>query len=155
MTQPEPPRDVRTAFVLWLGAIAASVVANLLGLLVVEEVLAATVARAPGTPDPEAVAWARLNAYSLIIGVTLLVLGVGLFLATRMRSGVNWARIVLTVVGAIDVLIGVLGLIGGSDVPGVEGAVPALLTVLTVVELALVAAAIWCMYRPPAAAYFR
>lgn len=148
------PREVHTAFVLWLGALAAYVVANLLGMLVVDTVVTAAVLRAVGPADPDAVTTGRIAAYSMIIGVIVLVIGLGLLLTARLRSGANWARIVLTVIGVLDVLVGAYGLVGGSTVPGVDGTVHVLIMVATVAELGLVAAAIWFMFRPPAGAYF-
>lgn len=149
------PREVHTAFLLWLSALAAFVVANLLGLLVVETVVTTAVSRAVGPANPEAVATGRLTAYSLIIGVIVLVVGLGLLLTARLRAGAAWARIVLTVIGVLDVLAAAYGMVGGSDLPpGVDGAVPVMITVMTVAEVGLVAAAIWFMFRPPAGAYF-
>lgn len=148
----DSPPEVRTAFVLWLAAIAASVLANLLGLLVFDEVLAAALAQSGAETPPEAVAAARGIAYALLVGVVLATVAVGLFLATRMRGGANWARIVLTVIGAVYVVFGVVGLLGGPRTPG--GVVGVLIAVLGAVEMLLILAAIWFMFRPRASAWF-
>lgn len=153
---PVPP-DVETSFRLWLAAIVAAVVGGLLSLLIVDVVFAATVAES-GTAlrdvPPDVVAIARGGRIQSILGLALMTLGLGLFLAFRLREGRGWARIALAVFGGIALAGGVVGLFTNMAYLTVGGLVGIVCYVLSIVELCLIVAAISAMFRPGAAVHF-
>ena len=71
---------------------------------------------------------------------------VRLFFAIMLRSGRGWVRILFTVYAVVVVAMAAIGLTGGGEV---------LEQGLRVVELALVAAALWFVWRPDARAVAR
>ncbi len=114
------PKEVETAFRLWI----ANVVLGIIG----------------------AVMSFALSALGVVIA--LIFAALYLLFAFKMRQGRNWARITLTVLGGIGVLMGVLGLLFSTGALGVLG------LLLSIVQLVLIVAAIYFMFRPAANAYF-
>ena len=88
----------------------------------------------------------RLWGLGLAEPVVILLVGVGIYalLAVFLGKGKNWARIVYTVLAAIFGLLGVLGL-GGDQ--------PALTMVLGVVQLALITATLFFLWKPESTAW--
>lgn len=90
------------------------------------------------------------TAYNIAVGSVVIfgVIGVLLWLwmASANGKGRNWARIVATVLGAINIIFSLLGLIGGQ----------ATLTamVFTVLNLVIAVAALVFMYKSDARAYY-
>lgn len=139
-----PPREVRASFVLWLGVVATSALGNVLVLTVFDRVLDAA-----GTPPD-----GRTAAYSTLVAVVLATVAGGLVLAVRMRAGAWWARWTLAVLGLALLVLDATSLFG-EGVAGVPGPMAAVLTVLTVVEIVLVAGAVALLFAPGAGPWFR
>ncbi len=92
---------------------------------------------------------------------TGLLLAVALFalytsLANRMARGVNWARVLLTVLAGFGALVGLGGLIAiASGIPAAFGlTLSPVNTALSLVDLAVDVTAMVLMFVPAAAAYF-
>lgn len=139
-----PPREVRASFALWLCAIGTSALGNVLVLSVFGSVLDAA-----GTPPEQ-----RAVAYGTLVAVVLATVAAGLVLATRMRAGAAWARGVLAVIGAVYLVLDVVGLFG-DEVAGVPGSMAAVLAVVTLVEIVCLAGAVVLMYLRAARPWFR
>lgn len=127
-----PPAPVRRSFVLWIAAVVVGLVGSVVSL-----VTTPTVATGGGVPG-------------LVLGLVLLALFV--YCAVRLRQGLNWARVTLTVVGGISVLSTVLGLLLSAGLGISFGAVS---TIANLVQAALIVAAILYAYQAPANAWFR
>lgn len=142
------PKEVQTAFRLWIANIVLGVVGSLLSLLIFDDLVAMD-ELPPGLTPEQAVLAASIG---LIFG-TLVFLGLGLLFAFKMRAGRNWARITLTVLGSIAVLFSLLSF---GDSPGVAGVgqTTVLFVVISVIQILLIVAAIFFMFRPAAAQYF-
>ncbi|TKD50718.1 hypothetical protein [Sphingomonas baiyangensis] len=90
----------------------------------------------------------RAISSTLLVGGTILSVGVSLLLWYLVaRRGSNIARWVLTALVVIGVVLGVLSGLSGSYPTGLLGALGALNSALQVL-------AIWCLFRPDAAAWF-
>ncbi|MBW0104951.1 hypothetical protein [Pseudonocardia sp. KRD291] len=133
------PAAVRSAVVLWLGAILAGVAEAFVHLAL---------------PDPPAAGdlAVRFGIY-LVLGALVLALRTG-------RNAVRWAVAVLMgVVGTLSLVVEPLGWVlgGGSPVAWLStaGAPELLAAGLRVVHLVAVAAALVTMFRPSATAFFR
>jgi hypothetical protein len=139
------PKSVNTAFILWLVLGAILIASVVLVLAVSDDTLrdaARTTLDRQGKKNPSD---QELNdAVKLIrtVGVVynLVFLVLTLVFAYFMRAGRNWARIAVTVVGALQVVLGVLGF--GANI------------LIILVELLIVLAAVFFMYRPDAKPYF-
>lgn len=147
------PPDVQTSFKLWLAAIVAGAASTLLGSLLFEDILAISGEELPPELGPEDAQLALAFGAVLLVVFTLGVLALLLLFAFKMRAGRNWARIVLTVVGGVILVIGLLGLGGTFALFGL-GALGVLAGLLSLAQLVLFAAAIFFMFRPGASAYF-
>lgn len=145
------PKEVQTAFRLWIANIVLGVVGSLLSLLIFDD-LVAMAELPPGVTPEQAALGATVGAIFVAV-LTLVFLGLGLLFAFKMRAGRNWARITLTVLGAIAVLFSLLSFGSSSAVAGV-GLVGILSVVITVIQTLLIIAAIYFMFRPAAAQYF-
>lgn len=139
-TGPQPPAEVRTAWALWLTAVAAGAFETAL-----------MIARDPG------------DAAGVGLAVRLTVFTLAVLTAFRMRSGARWARVALAVglgvVGTASLVVEPLGYLldGGSLFAALSGAdAPDLVFGASrTVHLAAVLTAVALMFRPAANAYFR
>ncbi|MGH3568928.1 MAG: hypothetical protein ACRDRH_23460 [Pseudonocardia sp.] len=145
------PKDVQTAFRLWIADIVLGVVGSLLSLLIFDDLVA--MAELPPGLTPEQAALAATVGAIFAAVITLVFLGLGLLFAFKMRAGRNWARITLTVLGAIAVLFSLLSF-GNSLVVAAIGLIGILSVVISVIQILLIVAAIFFMFRPAAAQYF-
>ncbi|NUU21633.1 MAG: hypothetical protein HOV68_08985 [Streptomycetaceae bacterium] len=141
-----PPAPVRGAFALWVTAVAAGVF---------ETVLAVIGLIADGS--------ASTAELTVGIGVRVVVFGVAVLVAARMRAGRRWARVALAiglgVFGVASMVVEpLLELIRGesalSDLLD-AGAVDLVFLASRVVHVTAVYAAVVLMFRPAANAYFR
>lgn len=145
------PKDVQTAFRLWIANIVLGVIGGLLSLLVFDD-LVAMAELPPGVTPEQAALGATVGAIFVAV-VTLVFLGLGLLFAFKMRAGRNWARITLTVLGVIAVLFSLLSF-GDLLVMAGTGSIGTLSVVISVIQNLLIIAAIYFMFRPAAAQYF-
>lgn len=145
------PSDVRTSHVLWLVFAGVWAVLTLLAFLSLDQLVASVAAQSPPQPELDAEQFEALlsGTFITIFVMLLVVAGLVVLFAMKMRAGRNWARIVLTVIGGFGVLFALLNLVGA----GVAGAGWFGLLV-NLVQLVGIGAAIFLMYRPAANAYF-
>jgi len=152
-----PPADVRKAFVLWLVVTAFYVLGALVMLLFREDLSALVAAQATGNRVGIPPADVQANARStLILGAVIILntAAIAVLLAVRVRAGKNWARIALTVLGVIGLLLGVANL--GSYLQALgAGGVGLIGGSLGLVHMGLQIFAIILLYRSAANAYFR
>jgi hypothetical protein len=139
---PQRPASVDTSFMLWLVAAAIGVISSLLSFGTQDE-LAAEMGVAADT---------GANAAGTVVG--LIVIGIWIAVVFAMRNGKNWARIVLAVLGGLNVVFGLFGLLalGILFSLGITGALQGL---LSIASLAAVVAAIVFMFKPDANYYFK
>jgi hypothetical protein len=141
-----PPSATLAVRLLW-GAIALFVLGAVLTFGSGGSVIGDEMVRAGATPEQADAATATVM---VIGGVIVVVLG-GLFalLTVFIAKGANWARIVTTVLAAIGVLFTLPSLfgLGSQDQPVVS-------TVVSLLQLALVVAAVVLLYRPDAHRWF-
>jgi hypothetical protein len=133
-----PPATVAAATVLWFAAFAVGVLSQVLPLGGTD---------LAGPTGAAAPAGLRLNP------LVLLLLGFLATVAPRMRAGHNWARLVLTVVGAAMLVLASSAL---ATVPVLvsAGGPGVLATLLLVGWFLLLAAAVTTMYLPASRAWF-
>jgi hypothetical protein len=82
-----------------------------------------------------------LAAFIGVIGILLWV-----WMAETNRRGKSWARIVATVLGAINILLTVIGLTTGQST--------GLVVVFNLISAALAAVILYLLYRPDSSAYY-
>lgn len=137
---PRRPRQIEAAWALTLAAVAAEVLVWVLGVFVV----------APTGLDEMTEYSGRSGAITQLAwsaGVLTAFLASWLAVAARMRAGHGWARAVLTVVGAVFLLLRFGGL-------GMDAIDPAWWAVVNALPDLLAAAAVVPMYLPEARAHF-
>lgn len=132
------PKEVRLSFFLWLAGAILLVVSSVLVLaqrdMALEE--ARKAAPTPGvTPEQLESAVTAVLVFLVVVGVVFAALMV--FFAFKARAGRNWARITLTVLGAFVLLYHLFGF-----------------SLLGLVIVLVVAAAVVTMYLPASKAYF-
>ncbi|WP_329377567.1 hypothetical protein OG625_07510 [Streptomyces sp. NBC_01351] len=141
-----PPAEIRTAYTLWLTAVAAGAF---------ETVLAIGRMVADGT--------ASAGEIGIGLAVRLTVFTVAVLVARRMRGGARWARITLAiglgVLGTASMVLQPLGYLadGGSLATALSraDALDWVFGASRVVHVGAVLAAVALMFRPPANTYFR
>lgn len=147
VNQGPAPADVETSYKLWLVSIAIGIIGGIIGFVLADRTKGInTLMNDPNnalTRDQANTAITVGLVVGLVIGLILLALE--LFFMYKMRAGRNWARIVLTVLGVLSVLSGLFGLSQGFSAG----------SVLTLISLVVVIAAIAFMYKPAASAYFK
>ncbi|MFE2322320.1 hypothetical protein ACFXD5_00055 [Streptomyces sp. NPDC059385] len=141
-----PPAPIRTAYALWLTAVAAGAF---------ETVLAIGRMVADGT--------ASAGEIGVGLAVRLSVFTAAVLIARRMRDGARWARITLAlglgVLGTASMVAQPLGYLadGGSISAALSqaGALDWVFGASRAVHVAAVLTAVALMFRPAANAYFR
>lgn len=149
------PKEVETSFKLWLAAIAVSLIGSIIAFLSLDAITDAALGQSgldPAALTPDVTAAARVGA---IIGavIGLLILALQVAVVFQMRKGRNWARILLAVLGGLSVLFGLLGLFSAGTTLSI-GALGLLSLLLSIVQMALIVAAILFMFRGAANPYF-
>lgn len=139
------PPDVQNAFRLWQVAIVIGVLGVVAGLVFTDRdalIRKAMDSNATLTHDQASTA----ITVALIVGavIALVILGLELLFVFKMRAGRNWARILLTVLGVLGILSGLYGLTVGFTLG----------SVLNLISIVVVIAAIVFMFKPAARAYF-
>lgn len=153
------PRDVQVAFLVLMASLVMGVVASVLLFVLPADMWVGMMTAMGGAPgiDP-AIADQAFRSVGAVTGVFALIFSAvyGLFIV-KMRAGRNWARIVLTVLGALSAL----SLLGTAALPGyypayfAAGPAGAAVVVLSIVDMVLMALAIVLMFRPVANTWFR
>lgn len=103
------PRSVRIALVSVFAGVAVHVVA-LVVRLVWQVVLGSQGVRGTGQRGPARGVTGHLNEPIVLIVWTLVICGLGVFFALRMRAGSDGARVTLTVFAALEAVLTVAGL---------------------------------------------
>ena len=146
----QPARGPRPAPVslavklIWVG-IALSVVSAIVTVAVLDDLVDAALDQ----PGAQGLPAATIRA-SAVGGVVIgLVIGAGLntLLAIFIGRGANWARITYTVLAALGIVFGLIGMASGS-------AGPAVLTVISLVSLLIAAAVLVLLWRKESGAWF-
>jgi len=140
------PQQVLTAVRLWFASILIGVLGGVLGFILTDRDKAVQTLM-DGTASLSKSDAETALTIGLAIGLVfaLIVLGLEILFVLKMKAGRNWARIVLTVLGALSAL---------SALSSLAQAGVSLGSVLTLISLGVVVAAIVCMYRPAANEYF-
>ena len=146
---PQRPKEVDTSFWLWIGSMVVSLLGAILTFSQFDDIRQQAIddaLRADPTLDPQF--FESAFEIALVVGLVfgLLVVALELFFLFKMRAGRNWARIVLTVLGAVSVLTALFGLAQPQ---------PALSLVTSVLSTLLVIGAIVMMYIKGADRWFR
>ena len=145
-SQSDPPQPVRTAVLLmWVGAAISllSVILTVAQTDAIREQLSRQ--QLPAGTDVDAVLSTTI-AVAVVIGV----IGVALWalMAVMNRRGKVWARIVATVLGALNVLLNLL------TIAGAAGATPSLSLLVGVVSLLLAAVIVFLLWRPESSRWY-
>jgi hypothetical protein len=130
-----------------------SIIEIVLGAIAGSTSTAASTAIVDGVTPEEGESIARV----FMIASWVVVAGVIAFLVVatfKMRAGRNWARILLTIVGGITVVLSVVGMVFLQAFRSVETVADVGLLVLSIGEVATTVAAIVFMFRPDANQYF-
>jgi len=131
------PADVDNAFKLWLVSIGIGVLGIIASLIFTDRDALAQKLKDSGST-------LGTNQLHSAVNATLIIIGLELLFAFKMRAGRNWARIVLTVLGVLGVLSALYGLTAGLTIG----------TILNIISILVVIAAIVFMFRPASRAYF-
>lgn len=156
MTQPlTPPRQLLLSRQLWLASCVAGLVAVIVRLADRRGLNDMLGQLAPQLSMGQMDGVVNL-AVVFTIAFRLAIIALYWWLATRTIQGVEWARIVLTVLGGMSVGLGALGMLG--LLTGSAGAVIAQVGFLQVLFSALVfgldVAALAMLFHPNSRAYF-
>lgn len=108
------PKAVDTAYLLWLVAAGLSILSNIIGFFTAQALAESVAKDILGTSelDPAfktALSNSATPSYGGII-FSLVISAVWIVVVMQMRKGANWARILLTVLGAISLLFGIIGI---------------------------------------------
>ena len=139
------PRSVSTAFILWM-VLAVILVASLILVLAASDDSLRDAAKqaldrqGKKTPSEQEIndTISLIRTFGIVFNLVFVALIVGF--AFLMRGGKNWARISVTVVGGILVVLGLFG--GGINV------------VFVLIELLIIVAAVYFMFRPDTKPFF-
>lgn len=130
------PTSVQRSFQLWIAAVVVGVLGSGFSLAASATVRDGYLAAG--------------GIVGVLIG--LLFLGALVYLALRMRRGESWARLALTVLGGLSAVFTVVGVLLTA---GLGVSVGTTSTIVSLVQAALIIAAIIFSYQTPANAYFR
>ena len=152
---PERPKSVDTAYLLWLIAAGVGILGSLLNLLNAQAIADETVKALSGlSPElDKSLADSASPSYGGII-FSLIISAVWVVVVMQMRKGANWARILLTVLGGLGILLGLIGFLGFGILfsTGILGVLQAL---LGVVALVAEIGAIVFMFKSDSNRYFK
>jgi hypothetical protein len=151
--QATPPKEVHQAFLAFLAYMAIGLLSSIVGI-VFAGILLSSISAGTGLGG--------IGIGGAVVGliISLIIYAAILFVMIQMRAGRNWARITLAVLAGIGLLFGVIGLIGGVAGIGLLSSVygsavyPIISTLLSLVQVAALAAGLFLMFRPSAKTYF-
>jgi hypothetical protein len=152
----EKPKEVETAFRLGLLAVVLTVVGIALGFVTAGPGIDAAVATGqvpPGITEQQYRQFATIGL-AVVAVLLLIVIAVYLLFLFKMRAGRNWARILVTILGLLWILAGLWGLVNSGQQIAAGGLGIASVA-LSVVQLVVIAATIFFIFRPAASAYFQ
>ncbi len=145
---PVKPKAIDTAYLLWLVAAGVSILSSIIGFFTAQAILEETL----GDLGPEfrSAIEAQGPSYGGII-FSLAISAIWIAVVMQMRKGANWARILLTVLGVISVLFGILGVFVLFSI-GFLGIIQGL---LSLVGYAAIVGGIIFMFKPESSQYFK
>lgn len=138
----DPPSAVKTSVNIVWALVALAVLSTILSFVYLDELVAT--GAGTGLSDAQQDAARTGGIIGAVLGFLVfgaLWVALGIFL----RKGANWARIVLTVLTVIGLLVGVFSLLAQDQ--------PALLLIVGVITLALYAALLYFMWQRESTAY--
>lgn len=156
---PAEPKEVTTSFWLWIASIVLGVIGAIVAFVNVGQITS-EVAAASGGADVDSSAVTTAITAALVAGAVfaIVIVALQLLFAIFMRKGRNWARIVLTIFGAIGVVSALAGLAGGTSTTingqTIQTSGPVSI-ILSLVQAVIIVVAIVMFFRPPANAYFK
>jgi hypothetical protein len=138
------PKEVEISFGLWVATLVLGVLGVVLSYSQIKQVQAQMINQMVAqNPPMDQSMIERTATTALVVGVVLwlLVVAVMFVFVFLMRAGRNWARIVLAVLGGLDVLFSLVGVVVAGSVAGL-------------LQLLLLIGAIVTMFLPAANAWF-
>lgn len=152
----EKPKEVETAFRLGILSVVISIVGIALSFAVSGPAIDAAIAANPLPPGFTEQQFRQVALIGSIVFAVVLLILIGLYLLFlfKMRAGRNWARILITILGLLWIAFGLYGLAGIGQVLA-AGPLGVISAVLSVVQLVVIAASIFFMFRPAAGPYFQ
>jgi hypothetical protein len=154
-----PPKDIQTAFNLFIAHIVLGVLGAILSFALVGPIVDVALRQAGvrasdlGPQGQAQVEAAVRTGIIVTVIVAVVLLALYIFFVFRMRAGKNWARIVLTVLSALSVLSALFNF-GSFGTFLNAGALGVISVIITIIQLILIITAVVFMYRPAANAYF-
>ena len=142
---PTPPPSILTAVKLMYAGAALSAINFLTSLLTQESVRDQIAETNPDWTEEQLDNAVALGiAFAVVFG--LIAILVWVWMAETNRRGKSWARVVATVLGALNIVFTVVGLFLGRN--------SGLVVVFSLVSAALAAGILYLLYRPESNAYY-
>lgn len=138
------PRSIEMAVNLIWVAVALTVLSTILSFANINEAVDVAIENdTTGTLTEDAV-----RSGVIVFTVVFLVIGVGLYamLAIFLNKGRNWARIVYTVLAALFLVLGLLGLAGEQ---------PTLTRLLGILQLVIIVATLFFLWKKESTAWLK
>jgi hypothetical protein len=143
--KPTPPSSILTAVKLMYAGAALSAISFLTSLLTRDSARDELAEANPGyTEEQLDTALAFGIALAVIVGLFSILLWV--WMAESNRRGKSWARVVATVLGALNIVFTIIGLFIGQN--------SALVLTFSLVSAGLAAAILYFLYRPDSNTYY-
>jgi hypothetical protein len=142
---PNPPPSILTAVKLMYAGAALSAISFLTSLLTQESVRDQIAEANPDYTEEQLDTTVAFGvAFAVVIGLIAILLWV--WMAEANRRGKSWARVVATVLGALNIVFTVVGLLLGQS--------SGLVVVFSLVSAALAAVILYLLYRPDSNVYY-
>lgn len=140
----KPPPIATAVKLMYLGAAltALGVLATLLQLDSVRDRIEDSDSSLTGSEVDSAVAF----TVGVVIVTALIGIGLWLWMASANGNGRSWARVVATILGGLNILFTLLGMVSGGSTP--------LSLLISVISLALAAYILWLLWRPESTQYY-
>jgi hypothetical protein len=141
--KPEPPSSILNAVKLMFVGAGLSALGVIVALFTIDSTREQIVEDNPEFTSGEIDTAVNVGiAIAVIIG--LIGVGLWIWMALTNQRGLSWARIVATVLGGLNVLFSLIGLISTSG----------LAIVLSVVNIALAGSIIWLLFRQESSQFY-
>lgn len=140
--RPEPPKSILTAVKLMYVGAGISLVLGLFGLLSRDDARDNAAESDPTLTADELDTAANVYV-GFIVVVSLISVGLWLWMAAKNKAGRSWARVVATVMGGLNILFAAYALTGGG-----------LGFVVNLISLVLAAYILYLLYRRESSEYY-
>lgn len=140
----KPQTIVNAVKLMYLGAVltAVGVLATLLQVDTIRDTIEDNDSSLTSSEVDSAVAF----TIGFVIVSALISIGLWLWMASANGQGKSWARVVATVLGGLNILFTLLGVVSGGSTP--------LSLLISVISLALSAYILWLLWRPESTRYY-